>query len=363
MRVASLGRFIMEITQPDDFHVHVRDGNLLKMCLPFTANLNGKAIIMPNTRPPIRTAADAASYRERILACLAPEIQTRFTPLMTLYLTDATKPEDIVQAKQSAIVFGVKLYPAGATTNSDSGVTSIKNVFAALAKMEEVDLPLLIHGEAVDVDIFDRERIFMETQLGPILQSFPKLRVVVEHVTTKEMVEFVRDSEHKRIAATITPHHLLYNRNDLFKPPPGKGHGTALNPHLFCLPVLKAQEHQQALIDAAISGNPRFFAGSDTAPHPRSSKECDCCSAGVFAAPTSIEVYTTVFEQHNALDKLEAFLSHFGSDFYQLPRNAHKIRLEKAPFEVPKAFAFGDGVEVVSMAAKQTLNLKATFIQ
>lgn len=351
---------ILKIAQPDDFHLHIRDGPMMRMVLPLTSNIFARAIIMPNLKPPVATTALAAEYRERIMAAV-PSGQS-FEPLMTLYLTSFTTPADIEAAKASGFVHGVKWYPVGATTNSEGGVSDEKAVAPVLAAMEKVGMPLLIHGEVTDCDIFDRERRFITEKLIPLLEAFPNLRVVVEHVTTKEMVEFVTHSKHPHLAATITPHHLMYSRQHLFKPPMNQP-GTALNPHLFCLPVLKTDEDRTALVTAAVSGNPRFFAGTDSAPHPRSSKESSCCSAGVFCGPVALEAYTTVFDDNNALDKLEPFMSHFGADFYCIPRNTRTVTLIKTPTNIPATYTrqerTADGqtvnVEVVPMCANMSL--------
>ena len=320
------------LTRPDDWHLHLRDGDALKTVLPYTARQFARAIVMPNLKPPVRTVAEAEAYRDRILAAL-PAGQT-FEPLMTLYLTDNTRPEEILAAKASSFVKAVKYYPAGATTNSDSGVTDIRKCDRVFEAMQEADLPLLLHGEVTHaaVDIFDREKVFIETHLKPLRQRFPKLRIVLEHITTAEAVDYVQETD--RIAATITPQHLLYSRTALFQ--------GGLRPHYYCLPVLKRETHRQALVEAATSGNPKFFLGTDSAPHPRHSKESDCGCAGCFSALHALELYAEAFEAADALDKLEAFASFYGPDFYHLPRNTDSITLTKTPWRIPDELPFGE---------------------
>ena len=322
----------LTLTRPDDAHLHLRDGAGLASVLPHTAREFARAVVMPNLGPPVIDTALAAAYRGRILNALPKG--SDFEPLMTLYLTDNTSAEEIARAKRSGFVCGVKYYPAGATTNSDEGVTRIARAYPALDAMQEHDLPLLVHGEATTpgVDVFDRERVFLETALADIMRRFPKLRIVVEHVTTREAVEFVLAGG-SRIAATITAHHLLYNRSAMFT--------GGLRPHYFCLPVLKREEHRQALVNAATSGNPRFFLGTDSAPHARADKETLCGHAGIYTAHAAIELYAEVFEQAGALDKLEAFASIHGADFYRLPRNRGAITLRKEAWTVPGEIAFG----------------------
>jgi dihydroorotase len=316
----------LTLTRPDDWHVHLRDGDMLAAVLPDTARRFARAIVMPNLKPPVRTVADAAAYRERIMAALPAGLA--FEPLMTLYLTDNTAPDEIRKAKASGFVHAVKYYPAGATTNSDSGVTDIRRVDAALAAMEEVDLPLLLHGEVTDsdIDVFDREAVFIETILAPLLQRLPRLRVVLEHITTRQAAEFVTAAP-ANVGATITVHHLLYNRNAMFQ--------GGIRPHYYCLPVLKRENHREALVAAATSGNPKFFLGTDSAPHETSAKESSCGCAGVYTAHAAIELYAEVFEAAGALDRLENFASHFGPDFYRLPRNTDTITLVKDSQTVP----------------------------
>ena len=304
-----------------------------------------RAIVMPNLRPPVTTTDQAMAYRERILNALTGE--TDFTPLMTLYLTDNTSPEEIVTARNSGIVQAVKLYPAGATTNSDSGVTDISRLTATLEAMAEQGMPLLVHGEVTssDVDVFDRERVFLETLLAPLTERLPELKVVFEHITTREAAEFVTTSS-ANIAATITPQHLLLNRNAILV--------GGIHPHNYCLPVLKRESHRQALVEAATSGNPKFFLGTDSAPHARGAKESACGCAGIYSAHAAIELYAEVFEAAGALDRLEAFASHNGPDFYGLPRNDEKITLIKKPWQVPDSYPFGEET-VIPMAAGETL--------
>jgi dihydroorotase len=315
------------ITRPDDWHLHLRDRDHLRAVLPDTARRFARAIVMPNLQPPVTTTQNALAYRERILSALPDGMH--FEPLMTLYLTDNTSGEEIRRAKASGAVHAVKYYPAGATTNSDSGVTELARCEDALAAMSECGLPLLVHGEVTfaNVDIFDRERIFIDRVLIPVLRKFPKLRVVFEHITTREAVRFVQAAP-PRVAATITAHHLLLNRNALFS--------GGIRPHHFCMPVLKREEDRQALIQAAISGNPKFFLGTDSAPHARSTKETTCGCAGVYTAHAGIELYAELFDANNALEKLEGFASAFGANFYGLPRNADKITLVKETWDVPK---------------------------
>jgi len=322
----------LTITRPDDWHLHLRDGEHLRAVLPDTVKRFGRAIIMPNLKPPITTVEQARAYRERILA--AVPAGATFEPLMTLYLTDNTTPAEIAAAKACGFVHGVKYYPAGATTNSDSGVTDLAKCQAAFEAMEEHGLPLLVHGEVTfsEVDIFDRERIFIDRLLIPLLQKHAKLRVVLEHITTQEAVRFVKGTP-PRVAATITAHHLLLNRNALF--------AGGFRPHHFCLPLLKREEHRRSLIDAAISGNQKFFLGTDSAPHPKSEKEAACGCAGVYTAHAGIELYAEIFGANDALDKLESFASVNGPLFYGLPRNQDKITLVKEQWAVPASFPLG----------------------
>ncbi len=334
----------LTITQPDDWHLHLRDGEALKAALPHTVRQMARAIVMPNLKPPVRHVSDAAAYRERIIAAIPAGMA--FEPLMTLYLTDNTSPADIVAAKASGFVKAVKYYPAGATTNSDSGVTDLRKCDLAIAAMEEVGLPLLLHGEVTgdDVDTFDREQVFIQRHLTGLVQRFPGLRVVLEHITTRNSVEFVTAAS-ANVAATITPQHLLFNRNAIFK--------GGLRPHFYCLPILKREEHRLALIEAASSGNPKFFLGTDSAPHARNAKESCCGSAGCFSALHAIELYAQAFESVDALGQLEAFASFYGPDFYQLPRNTRKITLHKTTWRVPQELPFAESPLVPLCAGEE----------
>ena len=329
------------LTRPDDWHLHVRDGDALPDVLGATGRCFARAIVMPNLKPPVTTVAQAAAYRDRILAAM-PE-DAAFEPLMTLYLTDNTAPEEIRRAADSEFVHAVKYYPAGATTNSDSGVTDLKHAMPALEAMQEVDLPLLLHGEVTDgeIDVFDREAVFIERHLERLVRGLPGLRMVLEHVTTSDAVEFVRAAP-ANVAATITVHHLLLNRNAMFE--------GGLRPHHYCLPLIKRERHRQALVEAATSGNPKFFLGTDSAPHPKGAKESDCGCAGVFSAPVAIELYAEVFERAGALDRLEAFAGFHGPDFYRLPRNVDTITLERAAWTVADELPFA-GATIVPLRA------------
>ena len=335
----------LTLPRPDDWHLHLRDGAYLAAVLPHTAQRFARAIVMPNLKPPVTTTALAAAYRERILAALPAGLV--FEPLMTLYLTDNTRPEEIRAAKASGFVHAVKYYPAGATTNSDSGVTDIARCQAVLETMAEVGLPLLVHGEVTDshVDIFDRERVFLERTLAPLVERLPALRVVVEHITTREAAQFVRAAG-PNVAATITVHHLLINRNAIF--------AGGVRPHMYCLPVAKREEHRLALLEAALSGNPKFFLGTDSAPHARHTKEADCGCAGVYTAHAGIELYAEVFDAAGALEKLEGFACRFGPVFYRLPVNRDTITLERRPLAVPAQYAYGDDA-LVPFRAKETV--------
>jgi dihydroorotase len=328
----------LTITRPDDWHLHLRDGPALAAVLPHSARQFARAIVMPNLRPPVTTVALAAAYRERIVAALPPG--ARFEPLMTLYLTDTTSADEIRRARASGFVHAVKLYPAGATTNSDSGVTDLARCAAALAAMQESGMVLAVHGEVTraDVDIFDRERAFIDDVLIPLRQRYPALKIVFEHVTTREAADYVREAAGP-IAATITAHHLLYNRSAIFMTADGR---TGLRPHYYCLPVLKREIHRQALVAAATSGNPRFFLGSDSAPHAKGDKEHACGCAGCYTAVCALELYAEAFEDAGALDRLEAFAAFHGADFYGLPRNTDSIVLEKRDWRLPEEFAFGE---------------------
>ena len=323
----------LTLTRPDDWHLHLRDGAALKAVLPHTVRQFARAIVMPNLKPPVRSLADAAAYRDRIRAAIPAGAQ--FEPLMTLYLTDNTRPEDIIAASGSQFVKAVKYYPSGATTNSEFGVTDIRRCDRVFAAMQQVDMPLLLHGEvtAQDVDVFDREKVFIEQYLIPLRQRFPKLRMVLEHITTADAVEFVLTNNN--IAATITPQHLLFSRNILFK--------GGIQPHFYCLPILKREQHRQAILQAATSGNPKFFLGTDSAPHSRHSKETSCGCAGCYSALHAMELYAEAFESVDALDKLEAFASFHGPDFYQLPRNTGQITLTKTAWRIPDELPFTEG--------------------
>jgi dihydroorotase len=335
----------LTITRPDDWHLHLRDGDMLKAVLPDTARQFARAIVMPNLKPPVRTVAEASPYRDRIMAAL-PEGMT-FEPLMTLYLTDNTTPDEIAKAKESGFVKAVKYYPAGATTNSDSGVSDILKVTDALEAMESVGLPLLLHGEvtSADIDMFDREAVFIESILKPLIDKMPSLRIVLEHITTKQAAEFVTNAP-DHIGATLTPQHLLYNRNAMFQ--------GGIRPHYYCLPILKRENHREALVAAATSGNKKFFLGTDSAPHVTGAKEASCGCAGIYSAHAAIEFYAEAFEKANALDKLEAFASHFGPDFYGLPRNTDTITLVKEEHTVPATHRAG----VTPLRANEKLGWK-----
>jgi dihydroorotase len=321
------------LTRPDDWHLHLRDGTSMRSVLPDSARRFGRAIVMPNLRPPVATTSQAQAYRTRIIAAMSSS--SRFQPLMALYLTDNTTAKEIERAKASGAVHAVKLYPAGATTNSDAGVTDVRKAYPALEEMQRCGMPLLVHGEVADpaVDIFDREAVFIERVLQPLLQDMPQLRVVFEHITTKDAAQFVADAP-DNIAATITAHHLLYNRNALL--------AGGIRPHYYCLPVLKRETHREALGRAAASGNPKFFLGTDSAPHAQHSKETACGCAGIYTAHAAIELYAEAFEQLGALDKLEGFASFHGADFYRLPRNTAKITLRKESWQAPDSIAFGE---------------------
>ena len=333
----------LTITQPDDWHLHVRDNDVMASVIGFTARQFGRAIIMPNLKTPVTTTAEALAYRDRILAAL-PE-NSSFQPLMTLYLTDNTPAEEIKKAKDSGFIHAVKLYPAGATTNADSGVTDLKKTEPALAAMEQHDLPLLVHGEVThpSVDIFDREKVFIDQQLAPLMKRHPKLKVVFEHITTADAVQFVTEGNNN-IAATITPQHLLLNRNAMLV--------GGIQPHNYCLPVLKRETHREALVKVATSGNPKFFLGTDSAPHAKNDKESSCGCAGIFSAHAALEFYATAFEQADALDKLEGFASFYGADFYGLPRNTQQVTLNKTRLKIPTEVSFGEQTLVPFFAGK-----------
>jgi dihydroorotase len=323
------------LTRPDDMHLHLRDGAAMAAVLPHTAQQFARAIVMPNLTPPVTDATMAGQYRAAILAALPPPLQGRFEPLMTLYLTDKTSPAIVSEASTQDWIIGFKLYPAGATTNSELGVTRIDEVMGALEHMAELDVPLLVHGEVTDpkVDVFDREAAFIDRVLIPVRDRLPELRVVFEHITSATAAQYVQEAS-GNIAATITPQHLLLNRNALFR--------NGLRPHHYCLPVLKRERDREALVAAAISGNPRFFLGTDSAPHSKGAKESDCGCAGVYSAHAALELYAEVFDEAEALDRLEPFASHYGADFYRLPRNETSITLRREPWTVPEAYPFGD---------------------
>jgi dihydroorotase len=322
----------LTLIRPDDWHIHFRDGDAMQSVLPDTARVFGRAIAMPNLKPPVTTVKDAEGYYGRLKQAAHG---TAFEPLMTLYLTDNTTPEMIEAAHISNIVHAVKYYPAGATTNSDSGVTALTKAYPAIAAMEATGLPLLLHGEVTDseIDIFDREAVFIDRHLLPLLAEFPKLKVVLEHITTKQAAEFIADAP-ANVAATITVHHLLYNRNALFQ--------GGIRPHMYCLPILKREPHRQALIAAAISGSPSFFLGTDSAPHSLNSKENACGCAGIYTAHTAIELYAEAFEDAGALNALEGFASLYGADFYGLPHNTDTITLKRETWKVPESLAMGN---------------------
>lgn len=336
----------LHLTMPDDWHLHLRDGALLAETVPATARAFARAIVMPNLVPPVLDAEAAMAYRQRIEA--ARPAESHFAPLMTLYLTDHTTAE-MIHAAHAAGVVAVKLYPAGATTHSDLAVTSLDRLEPVFEALTELEMPLLIHGEVTDelVDIFDRERVFIERHLVPMVSRFPHLKVVMEHITTAQAVEFVLSAS-DRVAATITPQHLLMNRNHLLV--------GGIRPHNYCLPVLKRRRHQEALQQVAISGNPKFFLGTDSAPHLQGRKESPCGCAGCYSAPAALELYAEIFERLGALEKLEAFASHFGADFYGLPRNRGRVTLKREPWQVPERVQLADGQTLVPYWAGQPLN-------
>jgi dihydroorotase len=335
----------LQLRQPDDWHLHLRDGAALAAVLPHTAAQFARAIVMPNLKPPVTTTALAGAYRDRILA--ARPAGSAFEPLMTLYLTDQTDPAEMAKARSSGFVYGCKLYPAGATTYSDSGVTDIRRIDAVLEAMQAVDLPLLVHGEVTraDVDVFDREARFIDEVLAPLRKRLPHLRIVFEHVTTRAAVEFVR-AQSQGVAATLTPQHLLLNRNALFN--------GGLRPHLYCLPVLKRESDRQALLDAVLAGDSRFFLGTDSAPHARATKEAACGCAGIYSAHAAMEFYAEVFDSLGALHRLEAFASESGARFYGLPLNPGRITLRRESWPVPAHYPLGGDV-VVPLRAGETL--------
>ena len=337
----------LTIIQPDDWHCHLRDHPYLERTVMDISLGFGRAIVMPNLIPPVTTVAQAKAYYKRIKQHIPAN--SKFTPLMTLYLTDTLSPTEIKAAKQSNVIVAVKLYPVGATTHSQAGIKSLQKIYSILEVLQSMDLPLLIHGEVIDpsIDIFEREAIFIERELIPLLKNFPNLRTVLEHISTKIAVDFITETTITTLAATITPHHLWLTRNHLLK--------RVLHPHYYCLPLLKTSADQAALIKAATSGNPKFFLGTDSAPHPKTKKESTCGAAGIYSAHAAIEIYTELFDRHNALDKLEGFTSRFGAQFYGLPLNATKITLVKQPWQVAKSLSFGPDT-VVPLLADKTLS-------
>ena len=340
------------ITKPDDWHLHLRQGEAMSSVVGMTSRQMGRAIVMPNLSPPVKTAEQALTYRREIVGALPKA--SKFNPLMTLYLTDNTTKQDIIDAGNAKHVYAVKLYPAGATTNSDSGVTNLQKTHSALEQMQKDDIPLLVHGEVThsDIDVFDREAVFIETVLEPLIKKFPELKIVLEHITTKDSVDFVAESK-SNIGATITAHHLLANRNHMLV--------GGIKPHYYCLPVLKRKSpHQESLVAAATSGNPKFFLGTDSAPHDRREKESACGCAGVFSAHAAIELYAEAFEKANRLEKLEGFASHFGADFYGLERNTDTITLKKASWTVPKSYEFSNS-SVVPFYAERDLSWRVVY--
>lgn len=337
----------LTITRPDDWHVHLRDGEVLTDTVRDISRYNGRALIMPNTVPPVTNTEMALAYRERIMAQKPSE---QFEPLMSLYLTDNTSPDEIRKAKASGAVVAAKLYPAGATTNSDSGVTNAKNIYPVLEAMEEVGMLLLVHGEVTthDVDIFDREKEFLETVLAPIVNDFPNLKIVLEHITTADAANFVKNAN-ENVAATITAHHLMYNRNHMLV--------GGIKPHFYCLPILKRNTHQKALVEAATSGSKKFFLGTDSAPHAKGAKESACGCAGSYTAHAALELYAEVFEQEGKLENLEAFASHNGPDFYGIARNSDTVTLTKEEWPVPQTMPFGSDV-IVPIRAGESISWK-----
>ena len=340
----------LTITRPDDWHLHLRDGDALKTVLPHTAAQFARAIVMPNLKPPVTTTEQAAAYRQRIMAALPEGMQ--FEPLMTLYLTDNTPPDEIRRAKDSGFVHAVKLYPAGATTNSDAGVTDLRKCYKTLEVMQEVGMPFLVHGEVTspEIDLFDREAVFIDTVMKPLRADMPELRVVFEHITTADAAAYVAEAEGP-IAATITAHHLLYNRNEIFK--------GGIRPHYYCLPVLKRETHRQALVKAATSGSSRFFLGTDSAPHAKGLKEHACGCAGCYTAMHAMELYAQAFDQVGALDKLEGFASFHGPDFYRLQRNAGRLQLKRETWTIPNELSYLDG-SLVPLNAGEAMQWKVT---
>ncbi|MCX8048985.1 MAG: dihydroorotase [Methylohalobius sp.] len=342
---------MLTFTRPDDWHVHLRDGPLLRQVAIFSARQFRRVLVMPNLQPPIVSVAHALAYRQRIIQALPSGID--FEPYFSLYLTSATSPKEVADAANCPQILGFKLYPAGVTTHSEAGVTNIKKIYPILELIERYDLVLQVHGEVADptVDIFDRERVFLEQELAPIIDRFPGLRIVLEHITTQEAVEFVQ-AAHNKVAATITPQHLRYNRNALF--------AGGIRPHAYCLPVLKREHHRQALLSAVSSGSPKFFLGTDSAPHLRQRKEAACGCAGCFTAPIALELYAEAFEEISALDKLEGFASFYGADFYRLPRNQNTVTLRRLSWTVPLAYD-GDAGEIVPLEAGNKLSWQLAY--
>jgi dihydroorotase len=333
----------LTIRRPDDWHVHLRDGDMMRLVAPFTARQFARAIVMPNLVPPVTSAAAAEAYRERIVEASGPE----FTPLMTCYLTDESDPDEIASGHEGRVWAAAKLYPANATTNSAFGVTDVRNIYRALESMQAIGMVLCIHGEVTDpdVDVFDREAVFIERILGPLMRDFPELKIVLEHITTGEAADFV-EAGGPNLAATVTPHHLMINRNAMFE--------RGLRPHAYCLPVAKREKHRRAIRRAATSGSPKFFLGTDSAPHSRSAKESGCGCAGIFNAPFALEAYATVFEEEGALDRLEAFASENGANFYGLPLNDGRVTLERRAADIPDSLGLGD-IELVPFLAGREL--------
>ncbi|CAL60458.1 Dihydroorotase (DHOase) [Herminiimonas arsenicoxydans] len=348
MNSASTRPSSITITRPDDWHLHLRDGATIASVLPDTARQFARAIVMPNLKPPVTTTAQAVAYRERILAALPAGMQ--FEPLMTLYLTNNTPPEEIQRARDSGVVHAVKLYPAGATTNSDAGVSDLSKCYKTLEAMQKIGMPFLVHGEVTDpnVDIFDREAVFIDRVMQPLRRDMPELKVVFEHITTKDAAQYVAEAD-RHVAATITAHHLLYNRNEIFK--------GGIRPHYYCLPVLKRELHRQALVAAATSGSNKFFLGTDSAPHPKGLKEHACGCAGCYTALHAMELYTQAFDQADALDKLEQFASFNGPDFYSLPRNTGTITLRREEWQVPGELPLGE-TTLVPLNGGETIGWK-----
>lgn len=341
----------LTMTRPDDWHLHVRDGIAMRNVIGHTARQFGRAIIMPNLKPPVTTTAEALAYHQRIMDALPSG--TRFTPLMTLYLTDNTRADEVRRARESGLIQAVKLYPSGATTNSDAGVTDISKTYDTLAAMAEAGMPLLVHGEVTDpdVDVFDREKIFIDKQLIPALKAVPGLKVVLEHITTRDAVDFILTAE-DRVAATITAHHLLMNRNAMFQ--------GGIHPHHYCLPILKRETHRQALVDAIKSGHKRFFLGTDSAPHAQGHKETACGCAGMYSAHAALELYAEAFDQADALGHFEAFASFNGADFYGLSRNTDTITLTRTDWQVPDHYPLTDSDNVIPLRAGNTIHWKLT---